>query len=362
MNKAKNASPSFWNQAKIRRFRRSLLEWYEEEKRTLPWRSDPDPYKVWISEIMLQQTQVRTVLPYYERFIARFPNVQSLAAASEDEVLGAWAGLGYYARARNLHRAARRIAYEHGGKFPDSLDSLLQLPGIGRYTARAIRSIAFGCPEPVVDGNVQRVISRLFAIGKAVPESYFWARAESLVSRSRPSEFNQAMMDLGALVCTFRNPACGECPAENFCEARWKGVQNQLPSNRSLPAILKVKLVLLVVRRADKVLVTTRIPAVFVPGQYALPGNAVDDRVSPQDAAHDLAREMLLGPVKIRAGAVIRHSITFRRIAAHVFYTDCSGLGLNRSAHKNCTWVPRSEIDFFLTSALYRKALNSLNS
>ncbi len=359
MGGRKSASPAVWDRATVRHFRHRLLEWYRREKRTLPWRSDPDPYRVWISEIMLQQTQVRTVLPYYERFIERFPDMQTLASAPESEVLELWAGLGYYSRARNLRLAAQKIASELGGKFPDTREGLLQLPGIGRYTAGAIRSIAFHSPEPVVDGNVRRVIGRLYGARRKIPEQYFWTQAEALISRAHPSDFNQALMDLGALVCTYRRPACGDCPVQEYCLARRMGIEDQVPAARNARAYLAVELVLLVVQHADKVLVTSKSAGAYIPGPYGFPGRVLSRGVSPENAARNLIRKMLGSTVPLRSRAGIRHAITFRRITAHVFQADVSNGGLKA---KDCRWVQRLEIDRFITSALYRKALNSANS
>ena len=351
-----------WNQARIRRFRRRILDWYEREKRTLPWRSDADPYRVWVSEIMLQQTQVRTVLPYYERFLERFPDLQTLAAAPESEVLSLWSGLGYYSRPRNMRRAAQKIVNEFGGKFPDTTEALLQLPGVGRYTAGAIRSIVFNSPEPVVDGNVKRVICRLHGIRRRVSENYFWKEAAILVSRTRPADFNQAIMELGALVCTYRRPACGDCPVRGFCEARLRGIQEQIPAGKNARATSSVELVLLVVRRAGEVLVTSKSAASFVPGRYALPGCVLERGRSPEAAARELLHEISASPFEIHARASIRHTITFRRLTAHVFHADAGGARIRAATCRQFSWIACSNFDRFVTSALYSKALNSADS
>ena len=213
--------------------RRSLLRWYRAEKREMPWRRDPTPYRVWVSEIMLQQTTVAAVTPKYEAFIARFPDVASLAAAAEDEVLERWAGLGYYSRARNLRKAALEVVAKHGGVFPSGYDEVLALPGVGRYTAGAILSIAFGKPYPLVDGNVIRVFSRLFGrSGRAKDPAFaaaMWPLAQSLVPKTAPGDWNQALMELGATVCTPDSPSCGACPVSAGCVAFAKGLQDRLP-------------------------------------------------------------------------------------------------------------------------------------
>jgi len=199
-------------------FRTQLLAWYDEHARRLPWRETHDPYRIWLSEIMLQQTRVAAVIAHYHEFLRRFPTVQKLARAREASVLAAWSGLGYYRRARMLHAAAKLIARERDGKFPQTAEGLRVLPGVGRYTAAAIASIAFGEPVAVVDGNVERVLQRF--LGRPLAGEEFWQEAEALLDRARPGDFNQAMMELGATVCTPRAPACLTCPVVDLCATR----------------------------------------------------------------------------------------------------------------------------------------------
>ena len=201
-----------------RRWRRRLLAWYDRNRRDLPWRRDRDPYRVWLSEIMLQQTRVSAVLEHYRHFLRRFPTVQKLASAREPAVLAAWSGLGYYRRARMMHAAAKAIVRQHAGKFPGSIPELRALPGIGRYTAAAIASIVFDVPAAVVDGNVERVLGRVF--GSGLTGEGFWQTADALLSRKRPGDFNQAMMELGATVCLPRQPRCSACPVFALCATR----------------------------------------------------------------------------------------------------------------------------------------------
>jgi A/G-specific adenine glycosylase len=207
-------------QAAIREqsLRKQLLAWYDEHARDLPWRESHDPYRVWLSEIMLQQTRVAAVIAHYHEFLRRFPTVEKLAHAREASVLAAWSGLGYYRRARMLHAAAKVVARERGGKFPKTAEGLRELPGIGRYTAAAIASIAFGEPIAVVDGNVERVLQRFS--GRRLAGEEFWVEAEALLDRARPGDFNQALMELGATVCTPRSPACLTCPVVELCATR----------------------------------------------------------------------------------------------------------------------------------------------
>ena len=229
------------------RFRRDLLQWYVGHKRDLPWRRDSDPYRIWVSEIMLQQTRVAAVIPYYERFLARFPNVDTLASAQEQSLLAAWAGLGYYSRARNLQAAAKAMV-QLGG-FPNDYDALIQLPGIGGYTAAAIASMAFGRARAVLDGNVMRVISRLTAdpgdIGSSITRRRLQARADAFLDPNQPGAYNQAIMELGATVCLPRQPQCPLCPVAHQCDALRKGRQHELPikAKRSETKIIAKQLI-----------------------------------------------------------------------------------------------------------------------
>ena len=217
-------------------FRKQLLGWFRQYQRDLPWRRTKDPYRIWLSEIMLQQTRVAAVIPYYERFVERFPDVYALAAAPQEEVLRLWSGLGYYSRARNLQRAAQEIVAKHGGIFPRTEKEALGLPGIGRYTAAAILSIAYGATHAVLDGNVARVLARLFAVRGDLRDAKRWQSlqqsADELLDRKSPSDWNQAMMELGATLCTPQSPQCLLCPVTRFCQARKLGLADSLPARR----------------------------------------------------------------------------------------------------------------------------------
>ena len=225
--------------ARAARVSDAVLDWYDRFRRRLPWRADPgdsaDPYHVWLSEIMLQQTTVATVGPYFERFLSRWPTVTALAAADLDDVLHAWAGLGYYARARNLHKCARTVAAEHGGCFPDTEEALRALPGIGRYTAAAVAAIAFGRRAVVVDGNIERVMARLFDVTRPLPDSKgdLTECADLCAPRARCGDYSQALMDLGATVCTPRRPKCTVCPLVELCAGRDRA--ESLPAKRPKP-------------------------------------------------------------------------------------------------------------------------------
>ena len=217
----------------ISAFQNDLISWFKQEQRDLPWRKDQDPYKIWVSEIMLQQTRVDTVIPYFNRFIEWFPTIEDLAEAEEDKVLKAWEGLGYYSRVRNLQSAVKEVKENYNGKVPDTPDQIAGLKGVGPYTAGAILSIAYGIPEPAVDGNVMRVLSRVLSIWEDIAKSssrkVFEKAVRELISHEDPSSFNQALMELGALICTPTSPACLLCPVRDHCQAFEEGVQNELP-------------------------------------------------------------------------------------------------------------------------------------
>ncbi len=225
------ASPFPVSSKDVAAFRRALLRWYDANRRDLPWRSSHDPYRIWVSEIMLQQTRVAAVLEHYRIFLERFPNVETLAAAPEDKVLAAWSGLGYYRRARMLHRCAKEIVGQRGREFPHTAEELQTLPGIGRYTAAAIASIAFAQPVAVVDGNVERVLHRLTGSNLAAAKT--WEHAQSLLANSRPGDFNQAMMELGATICTPREPLCLVCPVRKWCATRGESPRAAQPPRQN---------------------------------------------------------------------------------------------------------------------------------
>ncbi|HXV41077.1 MAG TPA: A/G-specific adenine glycosylase [Steroidobacteraceae bacterium] len=253
---------------------RKLLPWFRRHGRhDLPWQRNPTPYRVWISEVMLQQTQVATVIPYYERFLRRFPDAKSLAAARQDEVLGLWAGLGYYARARNLHRAAREIVARHGGTLPRTLEGLMALPGIGRSTAGAIMALAHGARHPILDGNAKRVLARLFLV-REPPDTAgaaLWALAEQCTPATRVAEYTQAIMDLGATLCTRARPACDRCPLREECGARAAGLVDELPARRQRrPRIIK-RTHMVYVQKGGRVLLRRRAAKGIWGGLWAPP-------------------------------------------------------------------------------------------
>ena len=255
-------------------FARALLDWYDAGHRDLPWRRTRDAYRVWVSEIMLQQTRAETVIPYYERFLARYPTVRALAESDEEELLKYWEGLGYYSRARSLHAAARKIVAQHGGELPRSVEGLRALPGIGAYTAGAIASIAFGIPAAAVDGNVERVICRYDAyaqsVGTPAARRMIEERAKQLVPADRPGDFANAMMELGATVCTPKNPACLICPVREGCRGFKQGIAQQLPNKPKKKAQRVEKRAVLLVFAENRVLVVRRTEK-LLGGLYVFP-------------------------------------------------------------------------------------------
>lgn len=275
--------------------RRALLAHYDARARELPWRRETDPYRIWVSEVMLQQTRVETAIPYYERWLERFPTLEALAEAPIDDVLRAWAGLGYYRRAHNLHRAANVVRERHHGELPDDPDALRRLPGIGDYTAGAIASIAFGRPEPAVDGNVRRVLCRLHDLPD--PGAAELRRlAAALVPEDRPGDFNQALMELGATLCTPRAPRCPTCPLAAYCRARAAGTQLERPLPKPSKPIPEDDVGTAVVISEDGALLLVRRPDDgLLAGLWEFPGTAVAPGEAPVDAARRAAAQALGG-------------------------------------------------------------------
>ena len=294
----------------MRDLRRSILAWYARNRRDLPWRRTRDPYAIWVSEIMLQQTRVETVTPYYERFLTRFPNVTALARAPEEAVLASWSGLGYYRRARHLHDAARTVAREHAGALPDTRERLLELPGIGAYTAAAIASIAFGRPEAAVDGNVVRVLARIDGLRGRRDSPKLRRRVEEtareLARGPRPGDWTQALMELGATICAPRDPLCDRCPAARACVARRSGDPARYPEPLPMKAPRVERRLLLVARDGDRVL--------LVPDEgearasWTLPFARVGSSASTQRAARALAvKHLRPGTAPASLGFTFQH-------------------------------------------------------
>jgi len=336
--------------------RRKLLRWYKRHRRDLPWRRTSDPYAIWISETMLQQTQVKTVLPYYERFLSAFPDIEALARAPLARVLRLWSGLGYYRRAENLSAAARQIVRRHSGKLPSEYVELRALAGIGDYTAGAILSIAFQQPYPAVDGNARRVLGRLFGIHE---ESKLRVLAGQLVSKAQPGDFNQALMELGATLCAPAAPRCDVCPLASDCRSR---TQKELPrrAGRAPMKFIDVTWPLAVVRHRGKILVRRRAADNLLARLWELPGAPLSGRMKP---AGGLRRELNSLSKRLGAPRIIgefRHAITHRRIRAPVYLIECAVRSAIRLPGNDWRWIRANLVERRPISSMTKKALNLL--
>lgn len=343
-----------------------LLDWWDSGHADLPWRQNRDPYEIWVAEIMLQQTQISTVIPYYERWMERFPTVRALASASLHDVLKQWEGLGYYSRARNLHSAAQTIVNTYEGRLPSTVDELLALKGIGRYTAGAIASIAFGIPAPVLDGNVIRVLSRLLDLEKDVTatsvKKHLWQVVEDVVPDKRPGDFNQALMELGQRVCLAAVPKCHLCPLAANCLARRRGTQLERPVRPRRRRTPHYDVTAGVIKgRDDKVLITQRPPEGLLGGLWEFPGGKCEPGETLPAA---LKREILeeLG-IEIEVGqmlAVIKHAYTHFRISLHAFHaTHIDGRPRHLGVADHA-WVHLDEIDSYPFAVTDRKIIEKL--
>lgn len=335
-------------QSEARALRRALVSWYRTSRRDLPWRRTRDPYRIWISEVMLQQTTVNAVIPYYRRFVLAFPTVRALASACLDEVLAAWSGLGYYRRARHLHQASRLVVDRHGGRFPRRLEEALALPGIGRYTAGAVLSIAFGARLPVVDGNVARVLSRLFLLRgphSAARRRRLWSIAAGLAAgAASPGDLNQALMELGATVCAPVDPACRDCPVARRCAARAAGLEKRIPPPRRTRRPVNIRTAVAVVSRDGRFLMRRQEDEALLHGLWEFPA------VGPGSDSEGLRLE-LEGPV-----ATVRHAITYRRLLVRVHRARL----LSEPPRGRYRWAAPGDLRRLPTSSLVRKVLAAL--
>ena len=347
-----------------RELQRALLGWYGVHARDLPWRRTRDPYALWVSEVMLQQTRSSVVAGYWGRFLERFPTLPALAAAPLDDVLAAWRGLGYYARARNLKAAAEAVVERHGGTLPGSTDALRLLPGFGRYTTGAVASIAFGLPEPVVDGNVARVLSRLFAVsgvpGEPARERTLWMLAGRLVPADRPGDWNQALMELGATVCHAVRPGCLLCPLRSRCRALSSGTVSRFPAPRPRPARRPLRLAAAVVLRNGRLLLGRRPPRGLFGGLWELPSCEVPpgaDRAAVEEA---LAETLGPGTRVLRAVGDVERTLTHRALTLSLFHVSAparpSGAG-----YSGLTWVEPARAARLGMSTAMQTALERLD-
>jgi A/G-specific adenine glycosylase len=350
-------------------FRKQSLAWFRQFQRDLPWRHTRDPYSVWLSEIMLQQTRVAAVIPYYERFLGRFPNLHALAAAPEEEVLRLWSGLGYYSRARNLHKAARKIIAEHDGEFPSRPEDVRALPGIGNYTAAAILSIAFGQNHAVLDGNVARVLARLGAVRGDLRESARWQKlqncADVYLEPKSSGDWNQAMMELGATLCSPKSPECLLCPIAQFCEGRKLGIADLLPEKRKKRATVEIRLAAAVLADEDGRTLLLPPPAkrrqraladhvpTLVSNLWHFPTVAVngDPVASLRGHLRKLKIQSRNGSFHFVVTDKVRHTVTYREITVEPFRVNVKRLPRIKGTEQ----VPLSEITILPVSNLTRK-------
>jgi A/G-specific adenine glycosylase len=334
---------------KLESLRRSLSAWFAVNRRTLPWRETRDPYKIWVSEVMLQQTQVSTAIPYYTSFLDEFPYVSTLAAASQERVLKSWEGLGYYARARNLHRAAVEVCDRYQGRVPDEPVAFRSLPGVGDYICAAVQSIAFGAPLAVVDGNVKRVLARLFEIDTPVNrpagQREFQEAADRLLERGDPGTFNQAVMELGALVCRPAAPDCAACPVSSGCAAHTTGGQRVLPVRDKRRPRPTQHVAVGVVENGDRILVTRRKPEGLLGGLWEFPGGKIEEGESAADACAREVREETGLDVEV-VGHVVRvsHGYTHFKAELDVFRCRYRGGDVVLDGPVDYRWIRLAEI------------------
>jgi len=348
-----------------RRAARRLLAWFARHGRDLPWRRTRDPYAIWVSEVMLQQTQVATVIPYFERFLHAFPTLRDLAAAEEQEVLKLWEGLGYYRRARDLHRAARLLAASHNGQIPDDADVFRALPGVGRYTAGAVLSQAFDRRLPILEANSLRVLCRLLGLrhdprsGQA--QRQLWRAAEDLLPARAAGQFNQALMELGALVCTLRSPGCAACPLTDVCAARVLNLQQEIPAKPTAPSTVAVREAAVVVRRKARVLLVQRPAQGRWAGMWEFPHGPLGEQETHEQAAARLLREAT-GLEADLGGELLtlKHGITRFRITLVCFEAAHRKGSFRPGLYVRGEWVKPQQLATYPVSSPQRRLAQSL--
>lgn len=347
-------------------FRKKLLAWYRVEARDLPWRGSKDPYAIWVSEIVLQQTRVDQGTPYIQRFLKRFPTVRALAAAEQDDVLKLWEGLGYYSRARNLHRAAKIVFGDLGGELPRTAKQWQELPGVGRYTAGAIASIAFGECAPVLDGNVKRVLSRLIDLEACIDDTQvtndLWEVAQALVKGKLPGDFNQAMMELGAEVCKPKQPLCESCPVKSHCASFAADSQSSRPVRRAKAKVPHHDIVIAAISKNGRYLLGKRPPKGLLGGLWEFPGGKVEKDESHEKALKREVREEL--GITVRPGdhiATVNHAYTHFKVTLHVFHCQHRKGTPTPAAHTELKWVLPRDFDKYAFPKANHKFLRLLD-
>jgi A/G-specific adenine glycosylase len=359
-------APGFFSSSIRRQIRQKLLRWFDRHRRDLPWRKDRDPYHIWVSEVMLQQTQVATVLRYYEPFIRAFPSIRALAAATEQAVLRHWEGMGYYRRAINLHQAARQLAADHHVRIPNDPVVFKSLPGVGRYILGAVVSQAFDRRMPIVEANSRRVLSRLLARSNrlaATPSGALWQAAEELLPSRRVGDFNQALMELGALLCTPREPQCSACPLSQCCEARRLGLENTIPGRQSSPRGIEVGEAAIVIRRRNRVLLVHRPAKGRWAGLWEFPHAPVGSKGICVSTVREMARAKLgLQIGSIAETLTLNHSVTRYRIRLTFFEAVYKAGQFRSNFYPEGRWLRPAEIRSLPISAPHRRAASLIFS
>ena len=334
----------------IIKFQKDLIRWYNQHHRQLPWRETKDPYHIWVSEVMLQQTQVKTVLPFYQRFLERFSRLKTLAEADLQDVLKIWEGLGYYARARNLHQGAKMVIQEHGGFVPDNMKELRMIPGVGEYIASAVLSIAFGQAHAVVDGNVKRVLARLFQIetpvNKSGADKAFKKVAAKILDEREPGVFNQAVMELGATLCKPKNPECAICPLESFCIAHRSGNVDAYPKRVKMKSVPEYMIVAGIVHKNSRVLITRRKPKGLLGGLWEFPGGKILSGEKAEAACiREIKEEVNLVVEVDRHLTRVKHAYTHFRIVMDIFICRFVSGRVRLNGPTDYRWLKLHELD-----------------
>jgi A/G-specific adenine glycosylase len=354
---------------RINKIQHQLLSWFERNGRDLPWRKSYSPYQVWISEIMLQQTRVGTVVPYFLRWMEQFPDPAAVAAASERDIMLAWEGLGYYTRAKNIHRTAQVLVSNFGGRIPADFNALLALPGIGRYTAGAIQSIAFNLDFTAVDANATRILRRLFnrlnSSGSATSETALRKLAAEILPRGRARQFNQALMDLGAAICLPELPRCDCCPLAEFCEGKKCGLlELETGCSRSRPAT-PIEVSIGVIIRDGRIFIQKRPDSGLMPSLWEFPGGKINEGESPKKAVvREIEEELGIGVHPLQKLALIRHCYTRFRVALHAYLCEVRDVLPRKEpvlrAAVECRWVPPAELALYPFPAANRRLIGIL--